>query len=38
MPGHRSAALAEHLRAHLDLEESSLLPYLRRMDTDWHYG
>lgn len=31
------AAPAEHLRAHLEFEESSLFPYFRRMDTDWHY-
>ncbi|WP_405485145.1 hemerythrin domain-containing protein [Nocardia sp. NBC_00511] len=32
------SVLADHLTAHLDFEESTLFPYFRRMDSDWHYG
>lgn len=28
--------LADHLQAHLDFEEETLVPYFLRMDRDWH--
>lgn len=31
-------ALAEHVRTHLDDEESVMFPAFRMMDRDWHYG